>query len=126
MELKEMTLEQLQLLKSDWLQKAKDFKLYSKIAFIAENLGEIIDHQYTKYRYTEDDFSFWYDAYGHSISLSYKRQVVYNSYFCIWGDFMEKINDIYDKAGKALKAKDEKKREIEKLKLISELTLINE
>ena len=108
------------------IREAKHLNIYSTARMVAEHLGKRIDKRYGNYWiYDNGELRITFDDYGGTLSIMYWGRKVFSSkwsdiiYLYIPGEWVEKLNKLYERAREAAEMK-EAKRLIDEIKRIRE------
>ena len=100
-------LEQLKAKAAERVSEAKYLNIHSTAASVARHLGAPQDKRYGNYWiYDDGELRITYDDYGGSLSIRYKGHTVFSSrhsdtiYRYIPGEWVNKLNELSEKAEK--------------------------
>ena len=108
------------------IREAKHLNIYSTARMVAEHLGKMIDKRYGNYWiYDNGELRITFDDYGGTLSIMYWGRKVFSSkwsdiiYLYIPGEWVEKLNKLYERAREAAELK-EAERLMDEIKRIKE------
>ena len=125
--LTELTLEELKQLRKDWFAEAMRNGNIKRLAHIARELGNKLNHSYgPKYRYQNDVIEIYVDDYGGYMTVKEADKLRVSTHpnekLYVKGEWEEIINRVYPEVQKTKQTEETSKSEQERLKLIEELS----
>jgi len=105
--------EELKRQVAERIREAKHLNIYSTARTVARHLGKRIDKRYGSYWiYDNGELRITFDDYGGTLSIMHRGKRVFSSrwsdaiYLYIPGEWVEKLNKLYERAREAAEMKE--------------------